>query len=733
MASRLPEGQKSYGGFVASDRLKTLLKISWLLVSNRHVRSGWRSVALPISATIAVIMLLVLFGLQSMVQKEEAREEARSALQPEVESPGDLLIATSFDSWDGSQYVTAWIQSVSEAMPVLPPGVPVYPTPGQAVVSPALHALTLEYPELAARYPNHLVMLDDGLHDRGELLAYLRPQEGRTLTGNVQRVGSFGPRTELDLGLALTVTDPIDFRSLALGLIAFGGLPVALVAMIGARASSETRNHRFILLHWLGMSLGALRLVTAFESVFLTLPASLITSLATYLVLEGATNVPIVDHQVFAGDLAPSISRVVLVAFLVPGVMAFTSAILVPARARGTSRPLFKQGTNRNWIFVPVILCLVALGLLPFVSFEWLFEARLLAIVLAIMTTVLVLPIGIQLIGSGLAMLPSAVALLAGRTLDRDANRSTRPFTIIAVAVILAFVGVSYVHRSGTEALPAIPNSNDAAATVQWMDPQSADFAVIVDGLHYGIAVPFGYLDQGVGQPPQAAIGATCFELQAVLQHLECDDEVPLAFSERNQQILRTLVPLSPTGVMLVPRETFPINDQTRAAQALIVAPVSAQHLHNDLSIVSLTRLTAPFVSDVTDLGFRRSPLNDWINAGVAIGVAMFAVAALLLLIDGYLDVASRRRRLLALGVSRKRLTELQTIQIIIPYLAILAVSSGVGVAVGYPFVSRNESPPLLEYFTVLGAGVVVGVVIALVVSISVHYVYENDGRRATQ
>ena len=47
------------------------------------------------------------------------------------------------------------------------------PAPGQAALSPALHEITLDNPDLAARYPDHLVLSEEAVATGGTLLAYV--------------------------------------------------------------------------------------------------------------------------------------------------------------------------------------------------------------------------------------------------------------------------------------------------------------------------------------------------------------------------------------------------------------------------------------------------------------------------------------------------------------------------------------------------------------------------------
>lgn len=165
-----------------------IFRIAAGLTWNSALEHRWRRVAVPVSAAVFMLMMLAGSSVVAMVQREAHRDAARTALVATKPSPEDLLLTRGDDVWGGEQFAVIWIEPAGEAKPVLPPGMTRFPKPGQAVVSPELDRLSSHDPALAARYPNHLVLKPDGIRSGGELFAYVRMPEDRTLAGNLRAV-----------------------------------------------------------------------------------------------------------------------------------------------------------------------------------------------------------------------------------------------------------------------------------------------------------------------------------------------------------------------------------------------------------------------------------------------------------------------------------------------------------------------------------------------------------------
>lgn len=141
--------------------------------------------------------------------------------------------------------------AIDAALP-LPPGVPAWPEPGQAVVSPAL-AEVLERLELPDRY-GHVVgtVADDALASPSELIAYVRPPRALT-EANSERITSFGvsraEQVEPFTGEVLYDRDERELWALALLLL---GVPGVLALAAASRVTDTAARRRHLLLTRLG-------------------------------------------------------------------------------------------------------------------------------------------------------------------------------------------------------------------------------------------------------------------------------------------------------------------------------------------------------------------------------------------------------------------------------------------------------------------------------------------------
>lgn len=281
-----------------------------------HPEYRWRRVAVLVSVVLFLLTLLASASILSMANREQRRSHNLQALAATQTSSTDMFILLRDDVWRGEQYPLIWIQPTSEADPILPVGMTALPEPGQAVVSPALHQLTLDNPELAARYPDHLILDEEGVATGEMLLAYVRAPEGRDLTtsASIVRVSEFGPSSSGEMRLRLSFNTPVGLATVSEGLVLFLILPGSILLTLGLQAASNVRDHRLTVLGWLGMSRCQRRGLVLTETFALALPTLVATALTWALVSPRLTSVPFVHHAVFRGDLAiPTFGYVLVV------------------------------------------------------------------------------------------------------------------------------------------------------------------------------------------------------------------------------------------------------------------------------------------------------------------------------------------------------------------------------------------------------------------------------------
>lgn len=156
----------------------------------------------------------------------------------------------SGDTVGGLQHTVIFIEPLAADAPP-PPGVPGWPQPGGALLSPALAEAGLAV-GITSRYGQDAGRIStEGLTSPSERLAYVRPSAGSEEWDETTRISGFGETQPLLFGDSVTVLGPDKFVPAAVG---FLGLPAAVLTVIAARCGSAARDRRSAVLHALGGS-----------------------------------------------------------------------------------------------------------------------------------------------------------------------------------------------------------------------------------------------------------------------------------------------------------------------------------------------------------------------------------------------------------------------------------------------------------------------------------------------
>lgn len=257
----------------------------------------------------------------------------------------------------------------------LPPGLPRWPEPGEAFLSPALLAAD---PAMQTRYGTVAGTVEaDGLSESGELLAYVAPQsmsgfEHRLLTRARTYVVDWGvdPAQYTDpsrLGFASFINNTAHdrpARDLYALLAVVVGLPVAALVMVSVRFGAERRDRRLAMLHALGAPRRARAVILAGEAfVPVVLGASVATAVALVPTAAGI-RLPVTGYEVAAADLAAARPGIAGVWLGTVGLMLAVAVVgqLRVRRAAGT-RPRAVRDRAHRWApYVFALFMAVALG-----------------------------------------------------------------------------------------------------------------------------------------------------------------------------------------------------------------------------------------------------------------------------------------------------------------------------------------------------------------------------------
>ncbi|MGW7064592.1 hypothetical protein ACWGHM_39655 [Streptomyces sp. NPDC054904] len=225
-----------------------------------------------------------------------------------------------------------------------PPGLPRWPRPGEAYLSPALAEVAPDrYARLAGR------ISPAGLADGVELVAYVNPPQGGffdEVDEPTSFIGGFGSRQH---GSFFVGSHQFDRGIAELDLIValVAGLPVMALVLVAARSRSEVRERRLLLLDALGVPARGRAMVVAAEAArplgygILAACALAATVSATSLTL------PFTGYQVWADDLRAALGWLPVCAlgtFLV--LLALSVAGCLVRRRRAGSAPARSAATT---------------------------------------------------------------------------------------------------------------------------------------------------------------------------------------------------------------------------------------------------------------------------------------------------------------------------------------------------------------------------------------------------
>ena len=686
-----------------------IARIAAGLARNRAPEHRWRRTAVPVTAAVFMLLVLAATGVATIVQRETDRATQRTALLAAEPSTTDLLLVARDDRWRGEQYSVVWIEPSSPGTkPVLPPGMAELPEPGQAVVSPALDRQASGDSGLASRYPDRLVLGPEGVRGGGELLAYVRAPEGRTLAQDERavRVGAFGPTTGEGRPYAFDMPSPVTVVPVVGGVIGVLVVPGLIVLAVGIAAASGVRDRRFEVLRYLGAPGRTLAALAVLETSILAVPGLVVSTLLWGAIGPRLDWVPLVGHEMVRGDMALPWWLLALelgACAAVVGLLALmTTSILNPQRRTARSRPGSRRTVVTPLRAVPLGVAAAAFVLGKVVGGSFAANLNLVGIVAAVAGVPLILPGVLRAAGARLGRLESVPASVAGRGMGWDPTRTARPFLGGAALVVLVLAGGGYVALARHVEAPSVPAAGGAqAVVVQWLDPRADDPDELANAIGAGLVVPFAEGGHAHGHTQEHSdehaheeakggmvaqeqsvleVGANCPRLAGHLPGMTCDPEAPFELPSAAEQVLAEKLSVAAHGpnpdIRLVPSE-----DVAVSGSAFVLDEMPLDVLEGSARDAAVRTLPAPYVYSQLSMMMRESPIVPWIIGGTVVAIVALAIGCLFSLVDRLLATRKHRRHLLNLGVAPARLTALEAWLFAAPYGAVIAVSFSVGLA----------------------------------------------------
>jgi uncharacterized membrane protein len=320
-------------------------------------------------------------------------------------------------------------------------------------------------------------------------------------------------------------------------------------------------------------------------------------------------------------------------------------------------------------------------------------------VVVAIAAVPIILPGVLRTVGIILGRQEPVLPSIAGRGMEQDPIRISRPFTAGAALVVLALAGSGYLAFLRPTIDTESTTGDTQAVTVRWLDARPSDLALLSHALGSGLVAPTR--EEGGA----LVVGATCHQLARYLPGAVCRRETPYVLPAAMARSFADLIGVPGMSVRLTHGDFAADN-----GRALVLDRSGLAALHERVRTAAMRVLPAPTV--VSELTFvpRESPLTAWIFHGIIVALVALAGGGVVSMVDRLLATRGHRRHLLNLGVSPRGLATLEAWLFAAPYGVVLAVSFSTGLAICALIVrGARVSMPLQAIGTVLGLAAIVG------------------------
>lgn len=422
------------------------LALTWRLLKGGG-RTGMLGTWLTLAA-VAVATGLLLFAVAANFAFHARGERGAWRNPVPVESGGVAVEAAHRDFVRDQAITVVDLAALGGEAPAPPPGLPRFPRPGEAWLSPALTELAAQLPpdQLAARFPRPAGVLgEEALVYPGELVAVV----GRAADDPAVKPGSAEDAT---IGLAparvasLAGTPSRDATSYqALAVIA-GVLMVVPLLVFGGAAARLTvarRDQRLAALRLIGATPGQVVRMTVAEALIVALAGAVTGTVAYVLAAPLLARIEMQGGPWFAGDVFPPLWVFAAVLVAVP-LLVGLSAVVGLRRVVVSPLGVARRETPPGLRVVRVVALLVVLVGFPLLTRKADIVIIGAMLALAFLGVNLVGPWMVSLIGRITARAARGPArLLAGRRLVDDPRAAWRTVSGVALTGFVAgFVGL---------------------------------------------------------------------------------------------------------------------------------------------------------------------------------------------------------------------------------------------------------------------------------------------------
>jgi hypothetical protein len=657
-----------------------------------------RFVALVLSSAVLSLAVAASVGSLKTLDSQRARGLNRTAVRNSPRIPHastDFLVSESSDVWKGSEYHFMTVQP-SPASP-LPPGVRQWPSPGQAILSPALAALADREPDISQRFPHRSTqrIALAGLYGPDELYAYvvpravLEPDERR----GIVKATSWGV-SRLN-GPISTEDQELPASAVVAALLAFVMGPALITLVLAARCRSAARDRRLLLVEVLGGSLGARSTIAATEVVPAALLGVVVATVGYRQLTRSSVHLPIVDAEVAPGDASLSPTVLLLIAFATVAVAAVIAIGTMPTARRlvGDVRLGNRPSRLKSLRLVPMgvgfLLCAGGgvVGGKPGAQ-VWLTGAA-----------VLVLGIGPALawsvfaIGRGVSQRHEPTIAMAGRRLSSSAGNAARLCVAATALTLLALTTAFYMEVARGPQTPTVI---------------TGEFGVQIGGAGWRLADARRIAEQlGTLSPLIQASSIDATGKMSAVTLIDCTHRnsawkvrLPCPSTRltinsdgyvilpQTAQLVGDTITLKQRHheVALPNRDTFAvsISDLPPGANPLVKSMFfrgegNIEQAELKIRNVAYGSVPAAFVNGA-GLDLHESPLIVWLGAAFRVGLTILLIGVAISLIDATLSRRKEYESLALLGAQPSWLARLVACELGLSFAASALVSVFVGV-----------------------------------------------------
>ncbi|WP_246268177.1 ABC transporter permease [Nonomuraea typhae] len=425
--------------------MKATLSLSWRLLRGGG-RRGMLGTWLTFGA-VAVSTALLLFAVAANFAFD-ARADRGAWRNPVAATSGAVAIEAVRNDYVRDRQITVVDLAALGANAPVPPGLPRFPAPGEAWLSPALAALARELPadQLAARYPKVAGQIgDEGLVHSSELVAVVghRPDAAAmTAPRSDDWVVGVAPTKVASLKGAPT-QEAEAYQVLALIASVLMVVPLLVFGGAAARLTVARRDQRLAALRLVGATPGQVVTMTVAEAVIVAFAGALSGAVLYGLAVPLLSRIRIGGGTWYLADLWPSplvLAGVLVAVPLLVGLSAVAGLRRVVVSPLGVA----KRETPPGLRFFRVVALLAVLAAVPMLSRGTSVGVIAVVIGLAFLCINLVGPWVVALIGritAGSARRPAR--LLAGRRLVDDPRSAWRTVSGVALTGFVAgFLGL---------------------------------------------------------------------------------------------------------------------------------------------------------------------------------------------------------------------------------------------------------------------------------------------------